>query len=266
MSKPTIFENPEGPGPLGSTGSLYVEKEPTQHGIIKTHERSQHQGGGFATVGSNFIEKEPTQHGIVKSEAKSMHQGSGFATIGSIHVEKEKTDHGIVRSEEKSMHQGPGFATMGSLATEKEMVTHGIIAPGTRINLGPADASSEDVKDAIKERIEQKYDRSREQKARAFLESVLRETFQEETLQDALKDGTRLCRALNAVSGQQTIPKINQNAKLDFPKRENINNYLDACRQLQLNKSYLFETAELYEGKNMPKVIENILGLQNYKP
>jgi len=266
MSKPTIYDNPEGPGPLGSTGSLYVEKEQTQHVIIKTHERSQHQGGGFATVGSNFIEKEPTQHGIVKSDVRSQHQGSGFATVGSIHVEKEKTDHGIVRSEEKSMHQGPGFATMGSLQTEKELVTHGIIAPGTRINLGPADASSDEVKAAIKERIEQKYDRSREQKARQFLEQTLGGSFGEENLQDALKDGTRLCKALNAVSGQRTIPKINENAKLDFPKRENINNYLDACRALQLNKSYIFETADLYEGKNMPKVIENILDLANYKP
>jgi len=89
MSKPTIFDN-EGPGPLGSTGSLYIEKEPTQHGIIKTHERSQHQGGGFATVGSNFIEKEPTQHGIVRSEERSQHGGTGFGTTGSIHIEKEK--------------------------------------------------------------------------------------------------------------------------------------------------------------------------------
>jgi len=189
-----------------------------------------------------------------------------LARLGLSISRKKKTDHGIVRSEEKSMHQGPGFATMGSIATEKELVTHGIIAPGTRINLGPADASSDQVKDAIKERIEQKYDRSREQKARAFLEQVLHETFKEETLQEALKDGTRLCRALNAVSGHQTIPKINQNAKLDFPKRENISNYLDAYRGLQLNKSYVFETPDLYEGKNIPKVIENILELANYKP
>jgi len=164
------------------------------------------------------------------------------------------------------MHQGPGFATMGSLQTEKELVSHGIIAPGTRINLGPVDVSSDSVKEAIKERIEQKYDRSREQQARSWLEQTLRETFSEELLQDALKDGTRLCRALNAVAGQQIIPKINSNAKLDFAKRENINNYLDGCKQLQLNKSYIFETADLYEGKNLPKVIENILNLSTYRP
>jgi len=155
---------------------------------------------------------------------------------------------------------------MGSIATEKELVTHGIIAPGTKINLGPADAKSDSVKEAIKERIEQKYDRSREEKARTFLEQTLGEKFQEETLLDALRDGTRLCRALNVITGQQTIPKINQNAKMDFPKRENISHYLEACRQLQLNKSYVFETPDLYEGKNIPKVIENILDLSNYRP
>jgi hypothetical protein len=88
--KPTIFESPDGPGPLGSTGSLHVEKEATQHGIIKTTDKAQHQGSGFATTGANFVEKEKTQHGIIKSETAAQHQGSGFAASASIHVEKEK--------------------------------------------------------------------------------------------------------------------------------------------------------------------------------
>jgi len=323
--KPTIYDNPEGPGPLGSTGSLHVEKEQTQHGIIKTTDKAQHGGSGFASTGSNFIEKEKTQHGIIKSEDKaqhggsgfastgsiqvekektghgivkseekaehqgsgfastgsiqvekektghgivksddrSQHQGSGFASTGSIQVEKEKTSHGIVRSEEKAQHQGAGFATMGSLQTEKELVTHGIIAPGTKIKEGPIDFSNDSVQEHINKRIETKLDRNREQKARAWLEEVLGEKFEEESFQDALKTGVRLCQALNKVY-PQSVPKINPSTGPVFNQRENIGNYVKACGRLGFNKSNLFETTDLYDGKNLTKVIENVFELAHF--
>jgi len=292
--KPTIYDNPDGPGPLGSTGSLHVEKEATQHGIIKTQDKAQHGGSGFASTGSNFIEKEKTQHGIVKSEdkaqhggagfatvgsiqiekektahgiitseEKAQHQGSGFASTGSIQVEKEKTGHGIVKSEDKAQHQGSGFATIGSIQVEKELVTHGIIAPGTKIKEGPADASSDTVHEHIQKRIETKLDRNREQKAKAWLEELLGEKFEEETFQDALKTGVRLCQALNKVY-PQSVPKINPATGPVFNQRENIGNYVKACGRLGFNKSNLFETLDLYEGQNLTKVIENVYELAHF--
>jgi len=322
--KPTIFENPDGPGPLGSTGSLYVEKEATQHGIIKSQDKSQHQGAGFASTGSIHIEKEKTQHGIiktetsaqhqgsgfagtasihvekektqhgivksdaqaehqgsgfagtasihiekektqhgiVKSEEKAEHQGAGFATVGSIQIEKEKTSHGIVRSEEKAQHQGAGFATMGSLQTEKELVTHSIIAPGTKIKEGPADASSDSQFEHIQKRLETKYDQPREQKARAWLETLLGEKFEEESFQEALKSGVRLCNALNKVY-PQSVPKVATSGPV-FVQRENIGNYVKACARLGFNKSNLFETTDLYDGKNLTKVVENVYELAHF--
>jgi len=322
--KPTIFDSPEGPGPLGSTGSLYVEKEQTQHGIIKSQDKAQHGGTGFATTGATFVEKEKTQHGIVKSEDKAQHQGSGFAasgsifvekektghgivksedkaqhggtafattgsiqvekektghgivkseekaehggtgfgTTGAIQVEKEKTQHGIVRSEDKAQHQGSGFATMGSIATEKELVTHGIIAPGTKIKEGPADASNDTVQEHIQKRNELKLDRSREAKARSWMEALLGETFSEETFQDALKNGTRLCKALNLVY-PQSVPKINKPGIVAV-ERENVGNYVKACARLGFNKSNLFESNDLFEGKNMTKVVENVYELAHF--
>jgi len=323
--KPTIYDNPDGPGPLGSTGSLHVEKEATQHGIIKTQDKAQHGGSGFASTGSNFIEKEKTQHGIVKSEDKAQHGGAGFATVGSIQiekektahgiitseekaqhqgsgfastgsiqvekektghgivksedkaqhggsgfastgsiqVEKEKTGHGIVKSEDKAQHQGSGFATIGSIQVEKELVTHGIIAPGTKIKEGPADASSDTVHEHIQKRIETKLDRNREQKAKAWLEELLGEKFEEETFQDALKTGVRLCQALNKVY-PQSVPKINPATGPVFNQRENIGNYVKACGRLGFNKSNLFETLDLYEGQNLTKVIENVYELAHF--
>jgi hypothetical protein len=213
-------------------------------------------------MGSISVEKEKTGHGIVKSEEKAQHQGAGFATMGSISVEKEKTGHGIVKSEERAQHQGAGFATMGSLATEKEVVTHGIIAPGAKIKEGPADVSSDAMIEGIKVRQETKYDSSRADKAKKWLEDVLKETFSEETLQEALKSGIRLCNALNLVY-PGSIPKINTKDTV-YMQRENLDKYVKACGRLGFNKSLLFDVPDLYDGKNMTKVVENIYELAHF--
>jgi hypothetical protein len=247
---------------FGSTGSIAVEKEKTQHGIVKSEERAQHQGAGFATMGSIATEKEKTGHGIVRSEEKAQHQGAGFGTMGSIATEKEKTGHGIVRSEERAQHQGAGFATMGSLATEKEATGHGIIAPGAKIKEGPADERSDAMIEGIKVRQETKYDSSRADKAKKWLEDVLKETFTEENLQEALKSGVRLCNALNLVY-PGSIPKINTKDTV-YMQRENLDKYVKACARLGFNKSLLFDVPDLYDGKNMTKVVENIYELAHF--
>jgi len=198
----------------------------------------------------------------VKSEEKAEHGGTGFGTTGAIQVEKEKTQHGIVKSEEKAQHQGSGFATMGSIATEKELVTHGIIAPGTKIKEVPADASNDSVQEHIQKRNELKLDRSREAKARSWMEALLGETFTEETFQDALKNGVRLCKALNLVY-PQSVPKINKPGIVAV-ERENVGNYVKACARLGFNKSNLFESNDLFEGKNMTKVVENVYELAHF--
>jgi hypothetical protein len=175
---------------------------------------------------------------------------------------KKKTGHGIVRSEERAQHQGAGFATMGSLATEKEAVGHGIIAPGAKIKEGPADVSSTDMQEGIKVRQEAKYDSSRADKAKKWLEDVLKETFAEETLQEALKNGVRLCNALNLVY-PGSIPKINTKDTV-YMQRENLDKYVKACARLGFNKSLLFDVPDLYDGKNMTKVVENIYELAHF--
>jgi len=247
---------------FATVGSIHIEKEKTGHGIVKSEERAQHGGAGFATIGSIHVEKEKTGHGIVMSEEKAQHQGAGFATMGSIATEKEKTGHGIVRSEERAQHQGAGFATMGSLATEKEAIGHGIIAPGAKIKEGPADVSSTDMQEGIKVRQEAKYDTSRADKAKKWLEDVLKETFAEENLQEALKNGIRLCNALNLVY-PASIPKINTKDTV-YMQRENLDKYVKACARLGFNKSLLFDVPDLYDGKNMTKVVENIYELAHF--
>jgi len=196
------------------------------------------------------------------SEERAQHQGAAFATTGSIKIEKEKTSHGIVMSEERAQHQGAGFATMGSLAMEKEQVSHGIIAPGAKTKEGPADVSSTAMQEGIKVRQETKYDPDRAAKAKKWLEEVLKETFPEETLQEALKSGVRLCQALNLVY-PGSIPKINTK-DTTYMQRENLDKYVKACGRLGFNKSLLFDVPDLYDGQNMTKVVENIYELAHF--
>jgi hypothetical protein len=151
---------------------------------------------------------------------------------------------------------------MGSLATEKEMVTHGIIAPGAKVKDGPIDVSSSAITDSIKAKLEEKYDVSRAEKAKKWLEAVLKEDFKEDTLQESLKSGVRLCKAFNVVYPEDAIPKIN-NKDLVYMQRENLDMYVKACQAVGFNKSLVFDVADLYDGKNMTKVVENIVELAN---
>jgi len=84
----------------------------------------------------------------------------------------------------------------------------------------------------------------------------LEEKFEEPTLQESLKNGVRICKALNKVY-PASVRQINDK-KLDFPQRENIGNYVKACKNLGFNKSLCFETNDLFEGANMTQVVDNL--------
>jgi len=85
---------------------------------------------------------------------------------------------------------------------------------------------------------------------------MLGEKFSETTLQEALKSGERLCLVLNKVF-PDIIRKVNK-SKFAAAHRENIGNYVSTCKGLNFDKSSLFETADLYDGKNMIQVLQNI--------
>lgn len=219
----------EGAAPIGSMGSLYNEKEKRLDAIVK------------------------------EGMDKPQYGGSGFASVGSIAVEKEKTGHGIVKEGlDRPQYGGSGFASSGSIAIEKEKVSHGIIRGDAKIKEGPADASSDAIKEGIKQKQEAKFSSERAGKVQAWLEAVLDEKFSEENLQLALKSGVRIARALNKVY-PQSIRVINDKPNAAaFLQIENIGNYVKACKNLGFNKSLLFETNDLYEGNNMTQVVNNL--------
>jgi len=126
------------------------------------------------------------------------------------------------------------------------------LASGTDTGTAALDAE-------LLKKLELKWDVEKEQSARAWLESVLGETFTEGTLQAALQSGVRLCQAANKVV-PNIVKSINKQ-KMAPLQRENISNYLKACAAMSFNSANVFETMDLFDGKNMVKVVENIYEL-----
>lgn len=95
--------------------------------------------------------------------------------------------------------------------------------------------------------------------ARTWIEAVLSISLEERALHEALKDGVLLCELANAIQ-PGLCPKPSSSNK-PFKQMENIAAYCDACKQLGMRQSELFQTVELFEGKNMRAIITNIHAL-----
>ena len=78
-------------------------------------------------------------------------------------------------------------------------------------------------------------------------------------LQEKLKDGILLCKLMNAIQ-PNSITKINE-SKQPFKQMENINNFLSACEAYGCKRGDLFQTVSLYDGINMPEVLNGIFAL-----
>ncbi|KAF7725761.1 hypothetical protein EC973_009378 [Apophysomyces ossiformis] len=96
-----------------------------------------------------------------------------------------------------------------------------------------------------------------------FLNATLDRPIGEGQLHQELKDGVVLCNLVNKLR-PGTIKNVGQK-NLAFVKMDNITRFLQGARQMNdqlgLNESQLFETIDLFEGKDMPAVINTILTL-----
>eukprot|EP00927_Polykrikos_kofoidii_P066953 TRINITY_DN62507_c0_g1_i1.p1 TRINITY_DN62507_c0_g1~~TRINITY_DN62507_c0_g1_i1.p1 ORF type:complete len:261 (+),score=44.53 TRINITY_DN62507_c0_g1_i1:61-843(+) len=84
-----------------------------------------------------------------------------------------------------------------------------------------------------------------------------------ETFREKLKDGTILCKVANALGANI---KINQ-SKMAFAQMENIGKFLGWLSSIGVANMDQFQTVDLYEGTNMPQVIQclHALGRKAFK-
>ncbi|KAJ2078885.1 Protein kinase of the Mitotic Exit Network [Coemansia sp. RSA 988] len=90
-----------------------------------------------------------------------------------------------------------------------------------------------------------------------FIEAVLGVRLHACSLREGLRDGVVLCRLINKLR-PGAVKRINTRS-IPFTQMENISNFLAAAQSLGLDSSDLFQTVDLYEGKNMPRVVMTLL-------
>ncbi|KAL1925772.1 uncharacterized protein VTP21DRAFT_655 [Calcarisporiella thermophila] len=113
----------------------------------------------------------------------------------------------------------------------------------------------------IHNRIKAKYDPERERQAREYIETVTGESFPSEDFRESLKDGVLLCKTLNQVLPGEVSYR---ESKMPFVQMENIAAFLRGAEKLGMPKHDLFQTVDLYEGKNMVQVIDTIFSFSRH--
>jgi hypothetical protein len=110
----------------------------------------------------------------------------------------------------------------------------------------------------IQKKIASSFDPQKAEEAQRWVEALVGEQFHAH-LQGGLKSGVALCKLINAIK-----PGLVRTINIEntpFKQRENINNYLSACKQLGMEDSELFVATDLFEGQNMVIVLHNLFAL-----
>uniref|UniRef100_A0A8C8SFW2 Transgelin n=1 Tax=Pelusios castaneus TaxID=367368 RepID=A0A8C8SFW2_9SAUR len=130
-------------------------------------------------------------------------------------------------------------------------------------NRGPAYGLSREVQ----QRIDRQYDPELEQ---ILIQWILAQCGSEakqpapgrENFQEWLKDGTVLCRLINSLypKGQGPVAKI-QSSSMAFKQMEQISQFLRAAEHYGIAPTDIFQTVDLWEGKNMACVQRTLMNL-----
>jgi len=110
----------------------------------------------------------------------------------------------------------------------------------------------------IQNKLKLKFDQGKQDQAQAWIEEVTGVKFTDD-FQPFLKSGITLCNLINIIK-PKSVRKINK-MKAPFMQRENIVNYLEACKAIGLKDSDCFVTQDLFEGSNLVVVIDQIFSL-----
>ncbi|KAG6336614.1 hypothetical protein ID866_2490, partial [Astraeus odoratus] len=82
-------------------------------------------------------------------------------------------------------------------------------------------------------------------------------------MEDRLRNGVALARLARAFQGERVVRRIYEAPKLDFRHSDNINYFFAFVREVGLPECFIFELTDLYEKKNLPKVIYCIHALSH---
>jgi len=98
-----------------------------------------------------------------------------------------------------------------------------------------------------------------QERAKAWIEAVLG-TSMKNGFSDSICNGVVLCNLMNKVR-PNSIPNIHQAKSQAFLALENINFFLSACLEMGVSFTDIFSPTDLYEKRNIPKVVKCILSV-----
>jgi len=100
-----------------------------------------------------------------------------------------------------------------------------------------------------------RYDRNpkQEQEILQWISEVLHEKLPEDEFEMVLKDGTILCRLMNKIQ-PGSVKKFRETGT-PFMLMENIQAFLQAAKKYGVPAEELFQTADLFERRNIPQVL-----------
>lgn len=82
-------------------------------------------------------------------------------------------------------------------------------------------------------------------------------------MEESLRNGVVLAKLVKIFQGEAVVRRIYEAPKLDFRHSDNINYFFNFVRHVGLPESFIFELTDLYEKKNLPKVIYCIHALSH---
>ncbi|NP_001096584.1 transgelin-3a [Danio rerio] len=130
-------------------------------------------------------------------------------------------------------------------------------------NRGPSYGLSREVQ----EKIDQKYDAELESRLVDWIliqcgDDLQRPEPGKQNFQKWLMSGTILCRLINSLypSGEEPIKKITE-SKMVFKQMEKISQFLQFAEEYGVNRGDIFQTVDLWEGKDMAAVQRTLMAL-----
>ncbi|KAK7207182.1 calponin homology domain-containing protein [Myxozyma melibiosi] len=107
-----------------------------------------------------------------------------------------------------------------------------------------------------------KYDDKSAAEAKAWISGILGRDLGDGDLMETLKDGTVLCELVNIVDPSANL-KFKQ-SRMPFVQMENISMFLRASANLGLPQYDLFQTVDLYEGKDPAQVLQTLFSFSRH--
>lgn len=154
-----------------------------------------------------------------------------------------------------NVDHGPGFVLSTALHRHHRLFR--------MANRGPSYGLSREVQ----QKIEKQYDADLEQILIQWITTQCRNDVGRpqpgrENFQNWLKDGTVLCELINSLypEGQAPVKKI-QASTMAFRQMEQISQFLQAAERYGINTTDIFQTVDLWEGKNMACVQRTLMNL-----